>query len=275
MLISQEQQSKIETTVQTLAATLAVLSMGSGEQTGGSKKLTTLEQAYVVGKIASAIGMARIITMNEAQVQSWIAENGYSLSPEDLVVIQSLREELVNWTKNQADRWTARIRTEITTANRAWARLLESKRFTDEAEKTKLRNQALEDLVDGIEEVLDGTPAEADTLIQTQLSEFFQEGQAANLSPEEYVYKVPRVTACKYCLDLHLGPDGTPKLFKLGDVLKNSNVGRRTYDWDFTIGPVHPHCYCVLYRASEVPPTAVMELAEARRNARRPAKILP
>jgi hypothetical protein len=66
---------------------------------------------------------------------------------------------------------------------------------------------------------------------------------------------------------------GHPIQHRLRDVAGNSNIGRRAYDWQFTIGPVHPWCYCVLYRATIEQPTeaTIKTLAQARETTLRKA----
>jgi len=84
------------------------------------------------------------------------------------------------------------------------------------------------------------------------MNNFFQEAQMADIDGEEIVYKQPRVSACPHCLRICVKPDGKMRRFKLKDVAGNSNVGRRAENWVFTIGPIHPYCYCVLYRETDV-----------------------
>jgi len=90
--------------------------------------------------------------------------------------------------------------------------------------------------------------AEMDRMLQTDHFQYFQQGQMAAVDQEELVYKIPRLTAEIQCMRLHIGRDGEPIKYVLREVQGNSNVGRAPDDWVFTIGPVHPNCYCVLQR---------------------------
>lgn len=56
------------------------------------------------------------------------------------------------------------------------------------------------------------------------------------------VFKQILPDACVYCRRLHIGPDGTPRIFKLTD-LDLTNVGRRKPEWQAVVGAVHPHCF--------------------------------
>lgn len=61
------------------------------------------------------------------------------------------------------------------------------------------------------------------------------------------MFKRPSPGACRHCLRLHIGPDGNPRIFRLGD-LGASNVGRRKADWEVVRGATHPFCTCELGR---------------------------
>ena len=103
-----------------------------------------------------------------------------------------------------------------------------------------------------------------DRLVQSEMNNYFQQGQMAEVDGEEIVYKIPRVGACRHCLRIHLHPDGTPRKFKLKDVSGNSNYGLPAYAWQFSIGPLHPYCYCVLYREIDKPPPKEKSAAAKR-----------
>lgn len=57
------------------------------------------------------------------------------------------------------------------------------------------------------------------------------------------IYKVVAADACPYCVDLHVGPDGVPRIFRLED-LAASNVGRSKSAWEAVFGSTHPNCQC-------------------------------
>lgn len=61
------------------------------------------------------------------------------------------------------------------------------------------------------------------------------------------VYKIVAANACPYCVDLHIGPDGVPRIFSLDD-LDSSNVGRKKAAWEAVVGSTHPGCQCEIFR---------------------------
>lgn len=84
---------------------------------------------------------------------------------------------------------------------------------------------------------------------ETELQALFND--AAVLSAMENfgrtvrIARVPDTTACKPCLTLFLGEDGTPILFDPVDLARNgTNVGKPRSEWKPTIYPLHPRCRC-------------------------------
>lgn len=65
---------------------------------------------------------------------------------------------------------------------------------------------------------------------------------------ETLVFKRPAPNACPHCKKFYLERDGkTPRLFKLSELMANgTNYGKKTTEWQPTLGIVHPHCCCVL-----------------------------
>ena len=100
-----------------------------------------------------------------------------------------------------------------------------------------------------------------------ELGDARRQGQGMELletfGPDQLVYKMPLPTACEQCIHLYVNPDGTPKLFKLAEMLKHgNNIGRKPYpvssgmvssnsrvDGAETLKPVaglvHPWCSCM------------------------------
>lgn len=63
------------------------------------------------------------------------------------------------------------------------------------------------------------------------------------------VYFQVQKDACKYCVELYLtkGQGSEPKIFGVKELLANgTNIGRKVDELKPVIGPVHPHCRCLL-----------------------------
>lgn len=62
---------------------------------------------------------------------------------------------------------------------------------------------------------------------------------------EVYCYKilVQDAALCDYCRKFYLNPDGTPKVYKVSELMKNgTNYGKKPSEWKPVIGSVHPNC---------------------------------
>ena len=77
-------------------------------------------------------------------------------------------------------------------------------------------------------------------------------GLVYNLEVKEdqsYVADGLVVHNCEHCKRLFLGPDGKPYIWRLADLQAfGTNVGRKTRDWQPTVGTVHPNCQCQMIR---------------------------
>jgi hypothetical protein len=52
---------------------------------------------------------------------------------------------------------------------------------------------------------------------------------------------------CKKCAELYYHPDGSPRVFKMSELLANgTNYGKKQADWDAVIPPLHPNCTDIL-----------------------------
>lgn len=62
---------------------------------------------------------------------------------------------------------------------------------------------------------------------------------------EVLVYKiiVDDAATCKHCYRFFVDTDGTPAVYRMGDLLANgTNLGRKVAEWKAVVGPIHPHC---------------------------------
>ncbi|GAH10174.1 unnamed protein product, partial [marine sediment metagenome] len=215
-------------------------------------QLTFLERSYLAGKVANEIGADKVRRMSSRTLDRWIAER-LVVSDADLVQLDGLKNRTRRWLNGRMTDWQTRQRATIDTASREWdatvARAEGPAILTLPAERRRK--------VAGLSRSLAAQASllvpEMDRMLQTDMSQFFQEGQMQGVPEEEIVYKIPRPSACIQCFRLHIGSDGQPIKYVLGDVEGNSNVGAAPDDWMFTIGPVHPHCYCILHRETQEP----------------------
>lgn len=265
MLLNQEVLQQLDAEISKLFKPLLDSIKGTGEG------VSSLEQAYIAGKVAAELGPDRLRDMTGAQISKWARDHGLVKSKEDEARLKVLRDSSLMWVSGLVDDLTKRVRSQIASAEDKYAKEVTLRNHDGMLRKSvvedtwsKVRDGFLDGLVVGISVVVSKFGGWLDRYLQTELARFFQEGQISDVRSLEEVYKIPRPTACPHCMRLHLDAEGNPLVYQLGAVAGNSNIGQRPEQWRFTIGPVHPHCYCILYQVSNRPPMRSPELALAR-----------
>lgn len=260
MLITAETQSVIDQEIATLCSgVLHRMARPNGQYP------SFLEQAYIAGKLASDLGPDRLRTMSAAAIQTYVKKNRVFKSSVDEAKLRAKMNTTEKWAAAMQDRLTQKVRVAIARADTVWAGELARRQSDGELRKglwDEIKDSALGDLYDSVAKIMDSFMGWVDSFVQTELAGWFQEGQVAELSLGTLVYKIPRENACKYCLDLHIDEKGDFAVYQLSEVAGNTNVGLPAAEWEFTIGPVHPHCYCILYTVDERDPDQPVPRAE-------------
>ena len=263
MLLDRAAESRIMQIVQAVVSSFSVFAIGrelgqtivqaasSALGVTSAGRLTFLESAFVAGKVAQLVGTDALRTMTESQLVSFIRNNNVVLTAADRATIETMKSNTERWLQGRSSAWQAKMRVEIAVADQAWRATLASTSFSDAAALAAVRSAALRNLINRIDDSSAEWQADIDRLVQSEMNNYFQEAQVTELPGNELVYKIPRASACPHCLRICVNKDGSFKRFRLKDVTKNSNVGSKAGNWVFTIGPIHPYCYCVLYRESD------------------------
>jgi hypothetical protein len=281
-LINDESEDRLVELAVAAGSAFAVLAIGTDFAVGAARaagslvvtpNLSLLESSFVAGKVANQIGADRVRKMSLNAVERFVQGNAITLTEAESVVLDGLKGDAARGLKATLGRWTTRIRNAVTLKNREWRGALSTTDFKDDALRGAARLRALKDLKETLRGDNDKFRTEADRLVQTEANLFYQEGQVASVPGTEMVYKIPRKTACPQCLRLHVSSSGAPRLYRLSDVAGNSNQGRPAFSWVFTIGPVHPYCYCILYRVVQrAPEKKNVVLARAKKASREPLR---
>lgn len=265
MLISREAELRLQNLVGALTSSYAVYMIGRdlGQSMLGAARnalstsagaRTFLEQSYLAGKLAGQLGTGVLRTMSEVNLVQFLRDNPITLSQTDRLLMEQLRSDTERWLMGRNETWQQEMRGEISRANQQWRASLQQQSFTDAAARSLFRNAALQNVIERLQGKEDAWAGDTSKLIQSEMATYFQRGQVADADPDEYVYKVPRQQACKTCISLHLDSQGGYRIYQLREVQGNSNAKLPQYAWSFTIGPVHPWCYCILKFADQEPP---------------------
>lgn len=231
-----------------------------------ASRLTFLETAYLAGKAARAAGTDALRTMSEEQLVTWLRGANVQITDADRAILNQMKNSTERWMTGRIETWQGKLRAAVNRADLQWRATLATTSFQDAHALATARSTALQSLVARIRDNSSDWVGDVDRLIQSEMNNYFQTGQTAGVPGDEIVYKVPRASACPHCFRVTTQRDGAPRRYLLKDVLKNSNVGLPSSQWMFTIGPIHPYCYCILYYEVDKPGQPNKELAQARRD---------
>lgn len=214
----------------------------AADDVGG--QVAQFQQAFVAGKLAGEVGTDVVRRMTEPQLRRAVeSAHAAQLTEADQALLESLTARSARSVQAQSSATLENLANIITSANQDWEGLLRSGRAgTTTAAREIARGRGLADVQRAIKDELAKAGYRTRRLVQTELSNYMQQGMVAGAKRDELVYKEPRANAEYHCMRLHLKRDGQPQLYRLRDVIGNSNVGRPPSGWVFTIGPVHPFC---------------------------------
>jgi len=241
---------------------IQAVSSGLGLTTAG--RLSFLESAFIAGKAAQLLGTDRLRRMTESELVAWLRVNNVQLTASERTMLNQMKDNTERWLLGRSTAWQQRMRAEIAVVDTQWRSTLANTNFRDAQALTIARSAALGNLLNRIEDSAADWIPDVDRLVQSEMNNYFQTAQVTGLSGEEIVYKQPRASACRHCLRICVTSGGDLRRFRLSDVSGNSNVGTRAESWVFTIGPIHPYCYCVLYRETDINKGPQQALKEAR-----------
>ncbi len=228
-----------------------------GDQ-GEDSIMTPTKRSFLLGKYSQQVGIQNAKQVTDAHLMHAVTTGQLQVTEGDAALMQSANERTLRALRRKADDWKKQIRDVVDEADSLWQGILAQAAVGIGATLVGAgalgvqRSGALDTLASRVQGTDEGVMGGMDTLVQTELAGHLQLGQISGVDQDEYVYKVPRIVAERYCKLLHLEDDGSYKRYRLADVLGNSNYGLPASAWDFTIGPVHPHCYCILYREVEM-----------------------
>jgi len=205
-----------------------------------------LEDSYYLGKLAGQVGPNLVTRLTTHELDQYFRNIPSLKTQKDDDTLKLLDQQVKTYLDNRSDTWVARMRKLVLTTNRHWAAEVES----SQEDTPQARDYAMLEFKLAQKELMDSLSAEVDRIIQTELLHYFQRGQIRDLPAATPVFKLPRRKACKYCLDLHVEEDGSPKVSTVADISKVDNQDVKPFNWKMSTGPTHPYCYCILYTAN-------------------------
>jgi len=124
-------------------------------------------------------------------------------------------------------------------------------------EEAYIQNKSLGKLVGDLKRMAKDWSSKWSTVATTEMTRAINAGAAdgiiarnRDVPPDEiycYFAVVKDGRLCKHCQRLHLHPDGTPRVFKMSELIANgSNYGRKASEYKPSLHGLHPNCRCVV-----------------------------
>lgn len=217
-----------------------------------SPTISTIEDAYLYGQVLAALDNPKTAKMDLKEFKQFVAKNPVPLSPVEKQAVLMAKLQAAQYVKglgNKVDLDTGHVLIEADAALRAET----EEAIQDATAENIAKRESLKKLKSDLGWKAKDWTRDWDRIATTEKTDAMQNGVADNIKkthgPDSLVCKRPMPDACEHCKDLHIGPDGAPRIFPLTVLYANgSNHGRKANDWKATVGPVHPHCQCQLVR---------------------------
>ena len=229
---------------------------------------TPVQYLYQIGVLSAEVGTRRVKDASQVKIDEMLVELGI----DNLTPAQKARVDILEETYMDRLSKTTRLNLAVTEAiinshNHEWSEEVLSGEATVE-EKREATVEAYGDIVSQQQKA----HSEYKSAVRDITTLALMVAITGEMTSEEYMYKVPRsVGACPYCLRIYIGPDGKPVRVKVSQVSGASNIGRKPNQYQWTIGPLHPNCYCILYRESvDGPPKKSDSRTQQRAEALKP-----
>lgn len=213
----------------------------------------TLFTSFHFGMLSEAIGQTAARKLSYEQLRNYIRHGDYiPLTIREQAVLNSVKAQLFNDLKTLHGKIFQDVNQVL--INQGYkGTLVDQKKWLENEVKQGLQDkQTVRMIANEIGSKTGDWSRDFDRIIAYTSTLAFEHGKAEmiqrNAGEEDpIVYKVVFPGACKHCIRLYTNADGSPKLFKLSELIANgTNIGRKAADWLPTLGPVHPYCRCAL-----------------------------
>jgi hypothetical protein len=214
-----------------------------------------VEQAYMFGLLAEALGDSRAKKMNYAQFKNFLKSGNFvPLSEEERFALDQVKNRVYTDITGLGSRIAAGTSNIIIRANAKQVDQIRNIVKEKSVDAVKLRKSATQ-LASDLGHATDDWERDWLRIAYYVLHEAYNYGRARSIfkahGEDAEVYFDVYENACHHCRELYLENsddlDSKPKVFKLKDVLANgNNIGRKAADWLPTVSPIHPYCRCTI-----------------------------
>ncbi len=218
----------------------------------GDQPVDLAVDPYVLGQLLALAEQKRAANWSVEQLHAHLRKNPLPLTETELQAVRMARERAGQYLRGLGNRVQTDVQAVLVEADAHLRERLRSEVRSATAQAIARRETARELRSELGWRTGDWT-RDWDRIARTEQQAALREGQADALrrryGPDVLVARIPMPDACAHCRELHLGPDGQPRIFPLSVLTRNgTNVGRKVAEWRSTVGPVHPHCRCQTVR---------------------------
>jgi hypothetical protein len=211
------------------------------------------ENAYSFARMMRAVKLADSTKLDFNRFLLWLKKNPTPLSRTEKNSIAYLRSKAARRIRGLGNKLDAELNTISIDTDRAAAesymRMIQQGLATG-AKNRENWKQILSDLTDRTGDYA----RDFHRIVYTELQDSLCEGAAIEMlknDGEAKFAKIPRNEACRDCIRLYIDPaTGKPRIFRLADLIGNSNYGLKRADWKPCIHTTHPLCLC---QPAEIP----------------------
>lgn len=213
----------------------------------GDQPVDLAVDPYVLGQLLALAEQKRAANWSVEQLHAHLRKNPLPLTETELQAMRMARERAGQYLRGLGNRVQTDVQAVLVEADAHLRERLRSEVRSATAQAIARRETARELRSELGWRTGDWT-RDWDRIARTEQQAALREGQADALrrryGPDVLVARIPMPDACAHCRELHLGPDGQPRIFPLSVLTRNgTNVGRKVAEWRSTVGPVHPHCH--------------------------------
>lgn len=206
------------------------------------------EKAYLYGQLAAKLEDPAIVNKTLDEVEKELAKNPIPLTDVEKQAIQSAKLNAGIYLTGLSNNVVKDVQGMVQKADQVYRAKVRQGVAANIANR-----ETVKQLKSDLGHATGDWNRNLDRVAITEKHNAMQEGVADGIrkrfGTETLVYVQPQPDACKHCKKLHLGPDGTPRIFKLSQLAPpGANVGQKAENWVATVGSVHPHCQCQLNR---------------------------
>ena len=215
---------------------------------------TPYEQNFYFGRLAAALGDKNAATLGYNDFKQYLRRGQYiPLNTREKASLNFAKQRTYSHLKNLDNKVAQNISGIVLNEGQSYRDLFEAT-VKGSVERAVVERDSVNSVVSEIGHKTGDWSRDLGRIAETEMAYVYEEGRAATIEKrdgkEARVYKEVYPQACRFCIKFYTtgGLGSKPIVFILSELRANgTNVGRKQRDWLPTLGPVHPHCRCMVH----------------------------